>query len=90
MATALAQHEREIAAIGAQVASISADVSSSADVKAYVEAALARFGRIDGLFNNAGIEGHIAPTGSTTKTSSTASPASTRTACSSACGMSCR
>lgn len=47
---------------GALVETREADVSRSADVKAFVEAARNRFGRIDGLFNNAGIEGHIAPT----------------------------
>ena len=58
----LAARERELAAGGATVASCAADVSRSADVQAYVAAALQRYGRIDGLFNNAGIEGHIAPT----------------------------
>jgi len=36
---------------------VRADVASLADVKAYVKAAVDRFGRIDGFFNNAGIEG---------------------------------
>jgi NAD(P)-dependent dehydrogenase (short-subunit alcohol dehydrogenase family) len=53
---------RELAASGARVEAICADVSRSDDVRAYVDAACRRFGRIDGLFNNAGIEGHIAPT----------------------------
>ena len=58
----LAARERELAGSGAQVASCAADVSRGSDVQAYVSAALQRYGRIDGLFNNAGIEGHIAPT----------------------------
>ncbi|MFD5264808.1 SDR family NAD(P)-dependent oxidoreductase [Streptomyces sp. NPDC058335] len=37
------------------------DVSSSADVAAYVKAAISRFGAIDAFFNNAGIEGPVAP-----------------------------
>ncbi|HEX4506336.1 MAG TPA: SDR family NAD(P)-dependent oxidoreductase [Alphaproteobacteria bacterium] len=39
-----------------------ADVSKSADVQAYVKAALDVFGRIDCLVNNAGTEGKVAPT----------------------------
>jgi NAD(P)-dependent dehydrogenase (short-subunit alcohol dehydrogenase family) len=58
----LVARERELVADGFNVASQAADVSRGADVKAYVEAAVKRFGRIDGLFSNAGIEGHIAPT----------------------------
>ncbi len=36
---------------------VEADVSVEADVAGYVQAALDRFGRVDALFNNAGIEG---------------------------------
>ena len=39
-----------------------ADVTKSADVQAYVQAALDAFGSIDCFYNNAGIEGKVAPT----------------------------
>ena len=45
------------AAPDAEVFTTTADVSSEADTDAYVAATLERFGRIDGFFNNAGIEG---------------------------------
>lgn len=45
------------AAPGAEVITTIADVSKQADVDGYVQATLDAFGRIDGFFNNAGIEG---------------------------------
>ena len=39
---------------------VAADVTKSADVQAYVKAALDAYGRIDCFFNNAGIEGNVA------------------------------
>lgn len=44
-----------------RVLAVQADVTSEADVKRYTEAAMDRFGRIDVFFNNAGIEGKVAP-----------------------------
>ncbi|MBX5437326.1 MAG: SDR family oxidoreductase [Alicyclobacillaceae bacterium] len=43
-----------------------ADVTQEADVEAYVRQAVSAFGRIDLFFNNAGIEGKVAPIVETT------------------------
>lgn len=47
---------------GADAIFVAADVTKSADVAAYVKAALDKFGAIDCFHNNAGIEGAVAPT----------------------------
>ena len=47
---------------GGEALAVTADVTTSADVGTYVKAALDQFGRIDCFFNNAGIEGKVAPT----------------------------
>ncbi|WP_244525797.1 SDR family oxidoreductase [Sphingobacterium wenxiniae] len=44
-----------------EIATFVADVSKEEDVKGYVALAESKFGRIDGLYNNAGIEGRQAP-----------------------------
>jgi NAD(P)-dependent dehydrogenase (short-subunit alcohol dehydrogenase family) len=56
----LADRRKELAGQGARVEAVCADVSQSADVQKYVQAATTAFGRIDGLFNNAGTEGKVA------------------------------
>src|SRR5882672_12248886 len=47
---------------GGEAIAVTADVTKSDDVKAYVKAAIGKYGRIDCFFNNAGIEGKLAPT----------------------------
>src|ERR1700723_2225213 len=45
----------------AQALAVTADVTSEDEVAEYVRAAVDRFGTIDSFYNNAGIEGDIAP-----------------------------
>jgi len=47
---------------GGEALFVAADVTKSADVQAYVKAALDTYGAIDCFHNNAGIEGSVAPT----------------------------
>ncbi len=51
----------ELRALGAQAEFIKADVTQEAEVRALVEGAVARFGRLDVAVNNAGVEGLNAP-----------------------------
>jgi NAD(P)-dependent dehydrogenase (short-subunit alcohol dehydrogenase family) len=51
---------RQFAAEGGDSLGIRADVSNDKDAEAMVAAAIARFGRLDVLYNNAGIEGEAA------------------------------
>jgi len=57
---ALEKKRAAVAAFGTQVEICHADVSRSEAVQAYVHVAVKAFGRIDGLFNNAGTEGKVA------------------------------
>ncbi len=52
---------------GADAAFVRCDVRSGADVEAVVTATVDRFGRLDCAFNNAGIEGDLAPIGETSE-----------------------
>lgn len=53
----------ELKALGAEAFWVKTDVSKEEDVKNYVDVAMEKYGRIDVLFNNAGMEGTVAPTG---------------------------
>lgn len=52
----------ELKGAGHEVVAFHADCADESQVKAYAEAALDAFGHVDGFFNNAGIEGTLAPT----------------------------
>ena len=49
---------RDALPVGTYTTLLKADVSDITQVQAYVDATMAEYGRIDGFFNNAGIEGH--------------------------------
>ncbi|MEK4201635.1 SDR family NAD(P)-dependent oxidoreductase [Cytobacillus sp. FSL K6-0265] len=57
---ALANTKEELLSYG-EVHIIQADVSKEADVENYVRETVERYGKIDIFFNNAGIEGKVAP-----------------------------
>ncbi|MEO5706847.1 MAG: SDR family NAD(P)-dependent oxidoreductase [Alteraurantiacibacter sp.] len=58
----LAQRAAELSAKGYKVMAHVADCADEAAVEGYARAAMHAFGKIDGFFNNAGIEGDLAPT----------------------------
>lgn len=53
--------------LGGDAVAVHADVSISADVRSMIEVARSRFGRLDVIFNNAGIDGAQAPTAECTE-----------------------
>jgi NAD(P)-dependent dehydrogenase (short-subunit alcohol dehydrogenase family) len=61
-AAKLAERTQALRAQGRRVEQCVADCGEEADVKRYAQAALDAFGKIDGFFNNAGVEGKLAPT----------------------------
>ena len=58
----LEERTAELLDAGHDVLACPADCADEAAVEGYVREALDAFGRIDGFFNNAGIEGDLAPT----------------------------
>lgn len=57
--TPLAETLRRVEQAGGEALAVAADVSSAAEVERYAAEAARRFGGIDYLFNNAGIEGFV-------------------------------
>src|SRR5690606_9189689 len=55
---ALAEAKNEL---GGNVLTVQADVTKEEDVKNYVKKTMDEYGKIDIFFNNAGIEGKVAP-----------------------------
>src|SRR5881296_2535742 len=51
----------EIKALGGEAIFVKTDVSKASDVKAMIEQTLAKFGRLDFAFNNAGVEQMLTP-----------------------------
>jgi NAD(P)-dependent dehydrogenase (short-subunit alcohol dehydrogenase family) len=58
----LEERTAELLDAGHDVLACPADCADAAAVEGYARAAMEAFGRIDGFFNNAGIEGDLAPT----------------------------
>ncbi|TBL79856.1 glucose 1-dehydrogenase [Paenibacillus thalictri] len=53
---------KEVSDVASDVHFVAANVTKSEDVQKYVNEAVARFGRIDVFFNNAGIDAAVTPT----------------------------
>ncbi len=62
LADVTGKQDQVAAAIGGDARSITVDVSRADDVKAMLQLAKDSFGRLDVIYNNAGIQGPIAPT----------------------------
>ncbi len=58
----LQQRQRQLADAGHRAIAHVADCADEGAVESYARAAIEAFGKIDGFFNNAGIEGVLAPT----------------------------
>ena len=58
----LKERTEQLIETGCEAVAHLADCADENAVKGYAEAAMMAFGRIDGFFNNAGIEGRLAPT----------------------------
>lgn len=61
------QTVEEIRAGGGEAKAVQVDVRSAAEVQAMIDSAVSHYGQLDVLFNNAGIEGEVAPTADCTE-----------------------
>ncbi len=61
-ASKLGERTQALRAQGHRVEQCVADCGEEADVRRYAQTAVDTFGKIDGFFNNAGVEGKLAPT----------------------------
>lgn len=58
---------QKMVAAGHKVIAVRCDVSDDGQVAAMVDRTIAEFGRLDAVFNNAGVMAHVAPTGDSTR-----------------------